>query len=64
MTDTPPNKTDADVTETVERLRAEHFPDLDRVLVKELLRLHAPPRPENLSRLVDETIATHLTESH
>ena len=63
MTDTPPARTDADITETVERLRAEHFPDLDRLLIKELLRLHAPPRPENLGRLVDEAIAAHMAES-
>ena len=56
MTETAQPKSDASLTDTVERIRAEQFPDLDRTLVLEMLRLHAGPPLENLNRLIDEAI--------
>ena len=46
------------VADTIERVRSERFPDVDRELVLEILRLHAEgAAPENVGRLVDEAIA-------
>ena len=53
---------DATVTGTIERVRSERFPHLDRDLVLEILRLHADgTASENVDRLVDEAIAKHST---
>lgn len=48
--------------DTMERIRAERFPHLDRDLVREILRLHADQaaHAQNLSRAVDEAIAARL----
>ncbi|MDJ0628566.1 MAG: hypothetical protein QNJ44_09935 [Rhodobacter sp.] len=54
---------DASVTETIERLRAERFEDVDRSLVLEILKLHADGMTQdNVSRQVDEAIAQHASE--
>ncbi|RUV87024.1 hypothetical protein [Mesorhizobium sp.] len=51
--------------DTMERIRAERFPHLDRDLVREILRLHAESGSamQGLSRAVDEVIAARLGES-
>lgn len=52
---------DATVSDTVERIRAERFPDIDRSLVLELMSLHAAgTSPDNLSRLIDEAIMAQI----
>lgn len=54
---------DATVTDTVDRIRADRFTDVDRGLVLELLALHAGGVvPANVARLVDEAIANHVGE--
>lgn len=54
---------DATVSQTIERLRAERFPDVDRNLVLEILKLHADGMTQdNVSRQVDEAIAQHASE--
>ena len=51
---------DATVADTIERVRSERFPDIDRELVLEILRLHAEGMaPENVDRQVDEAIANY-----
>ena len=55
---------DATVSQTIERLRAERFPDVDRNLVLEILKLHADGMTQdNVSRQVDEAIAQHASEN-
>lgn len=51
--------------DTMERIRAERFPHLDRDLVREILRLHAESGStmQSLGRAVDEVIAARLGES-
>ena len=58
MTEQAKKNSEASLSDTVERIRTERFPDLDRTLVLELLRLHAGPPPENLNRLIDEAIVS------
>lgn len=54
---------DATLSDTVERLRAERFPHLDRQLVLEILRLHADGAAiDNLPRAVDELLSRQLGE--
>lgn len=54
---------DATLTDTVERLRAERFPHLDRQLVLEILRLHADGAGiDNLPRVIDELLSRRLGE--
>lgn len=54
---------DASVADTIERLRSERFPDIDRDLVLEILRLHADGLvAENVARAVDEAIAQRAAE--
>ena len=55
---------DATLTDTVERLRAERFPHLDRQLVLEILRLHADGAAiDNLPRAIDELLSRRLGEA-
>lgn len=56
------NGKEVSLTDTMERIRAEKFPHLDRELVREILRLHADQgAPEQtLSRAVDEAINSRL----
>lgn len=54
---------DASVADTIERVRAECFSDIDRDLVLEILRLHADGLvADNVARSVDEAIAKHAVE--
>ena len=51
---------EATVADTMEKVRSERFPDIDRQLVLEILRLHAEGMPsENVYRQVDEAIVAH-----
>ena len=51
---------DATVAETIEGVRSERFPEIDRDLILEILRLHADGMaPDNVDRQVDEAIAKH-----
>ena len=60
--DTHANR-DASVANTIERVRSERFPDVDRDLVLEILRLHAGGIvADNALRLVDEAIAKRSAE--
>ena len=53
---------DGTVADTIERVRSQRFPDVDRDLVLEILRLHAEgAAQENVGRLVDEAIAKRTT---
>jgi hypothetical protein len=48
---------DASVADTIERVRSERYPDVDRDLVLEILRLHADGVvTDNVGRSVDEAI--------
>ena len=63
MADERSGSRDATVTDTVDRIRADRFSDVDRGLVLELLALHAGGVvPDNVARLVDEAIAAHAGE--
>lgn len=54
---------DATVSDTVERIRAARFPDLDRALVLEMMSLHAAgATPENMARMVDQAIMSQVKE--
>ena len=56
MTNAPDRKMrDASLSDVLERIREEHFPHIDRELVRELLRLHAEP-DDDLERAVDDLI--------
>lgn len=64
MADDADANRDATVTDTIERVRSERFPDIDRDLVLEVLRLHADGIvPDNVARLVDEAIAKRTAEA-
>ena len=65
MTEANPDKRDEQfhsLLETVERLRKEHFPHLDRALVRDLLRLHADISGDakDLSRNVEDAVEQRL----
>ena len=63
MSDEAQAKRDATVANTIERVRSERFPDVDRELVLEILRLHAGGIvADNALRLVDEAIAKRAAE--
>ncbi len=63
MSDEAQANRDATVADTIERVRSERFPDVDRDLVLEILRLHAGGIvADNASRLVDEAIAKRAAE--
>ncbi|WP_187387849.1 hypothetical protein [Bradyrhizobium sp.] len=47
---------DENLSDVLERIRAEEFPHIDREVVRELLRLHAEPDDDDLERAVDELI--------
>lgn len=54
---------DTAVADTIEEVRRERFPDIDRALVLKVLSLHAEgSQTENLDRQVDEAIAEHMAE--
>ncbi|HEX8240507.1 MAG TPA: hypothetical protein VF574_12275 [Allosphingosinicella sp.] len=56
---------DASVADTIERVRSERYPDIDRDLVLEILRLHADGVvADNVARSVDEAIAARAAESN
>jgi hypothetical protein len=49
------------LADTVERLRAQRFPHLDRALVREVLRLHGDPAQANAVALqVTTEIKQHI----
>ena len=57
------NSRNATVLDTMEQVRSERFPDVDRGLVLEVLRLHADGvTAENVERQVDEAIAKRSAE--
>lgn len=61
MTDKPDVPRDATVSDTVERIRAARFDDIDRGLVLELMSLHAAhTAPENLGRQIDDEIMAQI----
>jgi hypothetical protein len=47
---------DESLSDVLERIRAEEFPNIDREIVRELLRLHAEPDDDDLARAVDDLI--------
>jgi HD-GYP domain-containing protein (c-di-GMP phosphodiesterase class II) len=53
---------DLSLFDTMERIRAEKFPHLDRELVREILRLHADQSatPQSLGRAIDEALARRI----
>lgn len=54
---------DANLSDIVEKIRAERFPEVDRVLMLSFLQLHASgERAENLSRRIDEALAAAARE--
>lgn len=65
MPDVANQAQDRSLFDTMERIRAEHFPHIDRELVREILRLHADQAatPQVLARAVDEAIAQRLGET-
>lgn len=58
MNDTDDQRLRSDsLADVLERIRAEEFPDIDREIVRELLRLHAEPDDaDDLARAVDDLI--------
>ena len=63
MTDTTERRArEASQSEVLERIRAESFPDIDRELVRELLRLHADADGQDVARAVDELIFARTGE--
>lgn len=56
---------DRSLFDTMERIRAERFPHVDRELVREILRLHADhsATPQTLSRAIDQAVAERLGEA-
>lgn len=53
----------ANLSDIVERIRAEQFPDIDRDLMLTFLQLHAGGvRPEQLNRQIDEALAAAAQE--
>jgi hypothetical protein len=63
MTDTPDVKRDATVSDTVERIRAERYPDIPRDLVLKIMSLHAGGDTDGLGRQIDDAIATWAKET-
>ena len=63
MSDTPKVPRDATVSDTVERIRAERFPDIPRDLVLQIMSLHASDPSDSLVRQIDEAIAAQAKES-
>ncbi len=49
---------DESLMDVVERIRSDRFPNIDRELVRELLRIHAEPATSKLelTRAIDELI--------
>lgn len=62
MNQTSSHRNEANLTDAVERIRAEKFPHLDRTMVLDFLSLHAHELPEKLSAKVDELIASRAKE--
>ncbi len=64
MSDDARANRDANVADTIERIRAERFPEVDRDLVLTILSLHADGVvSENASRTIEEAIAQHAGEA-
>jgi hypothetical protein len=56
---------EASVADTIERVRSERFPDIDRDLVLDILRLHADGVvSDHVARAVDEAIAKRAAEAN
>lgn len=63
MSESPEFDRNANLSDIVERIRAERFPEVDRVLMLTFLQLHAEGvRPENLNRQIDEALAPAARE--
>ena len=61
MSDEARENRDATVADTIERIRAEKFPDVDRDLVLDVLRFHADGVVvDHVDRQIDEAIAERL----
>ncbi len=61
MSDGARDNRDATVADTIERIRAEKFPDVDRDLVLDVLRFHADGVVvDQVDRKIDEAIAERL----
>ena len=64
MHEAPENRRDLSLVDTIERLRAERFPLLDRSLVQKILSLHAEVGSnDGISRQIDQAIAEQLGEN-
>ena len=62
MNQTSSQRNEANLSDAVERIRAEKFSHLDRTLVLDFLSLHAHELPENLSAKIDELVASRAKE--
>ncbi|MEL6692433.1 MAG: hypothetical protein AAFQ12_05285 [Pseudomonadota bacterium] len=61
MPDDASENRDATVADTIERIRAEKFPDVDRDLVLEVLRFHADGVVvDQVDRQIDEAIVERI----
>ena len=61
MSDDARDNRDATVADTIERIRAEKFPDVDRDLALEVLRFHADGVVvAHVDRQIDEAIAERI----
>lgn len=65
MADNVGSTREVSLIDTMERIRAEQFPHLDREIVRELLRLHADQNatPQILGRAIDEAIGLRTGEN-
>lgn len=59
MTQSSSHRNEATLTDTVERIRSEKYPNLDRTLVLEFLSLHAHDLPDSLPAKIDELVAAY-----
>ncbi len=63
LADAPKFNRDDNLSDIVERIRAERFPEINRDLMLAFLQLHAEgDRPENLTRKIDEALAAAVQE--
>jgi hypothetical protein len=59
--DNPAGVRDESLLDVIERLRADKYPDINRELVRELLRLHGEPAgTRDIAREIDELISAHV----
>lgn len=63
MNDTTERRSrETSLSEVLERIRADSYPEIDREVVRELLRLHAGDGEQDTARAVDDLIFARTGE--